>query len=367
MLSIRAFLRLPVLGCVAASAAFAFEFGWTRGASDVSRWTFALVAVALDLIKAGLPLMAAEDSAERKRAKASAEWTVFLCLTALSLWCAYGTAAVQLASHMSDKTVAATARQDRQTALDRLREERSKLPAFTPASADAVEAAEALSKTAIEQAKAECEKRGQRCRDREADERSALAALAKVKSDKALTDSAAALNAKIAAAEKALNEVDLREATKEVDPQVASMASAINADRNMISLISLALLAIAIEMGSSLGVWFVFGHAPRRKDKSPKPADAQRAVAHETPAKARERFFSGCVIEKKGKRLAGSTVYLGYAKWCAENDVTPMSPQAFGRGGPWKKKEKIGGIIYYIDAAMKDGSVSVPKLKIVAG
>jgi hypothetical protein len=363
MLSIRAFLRLPVLGCVAASAAFAFEFGWTRGASDVSRWTFALVAVALDLLKAGLPLMAAEDSAERKHAKAGAEWAVFLCLTALSLWCAYGTAAVQLASHMSDKTVAATVRQDRQASLDRIREERSKLPVFTPATAEAVEAAEALSKAATEQAKAECEKRGQRCRDREADERSALTALAKVKSDKALTDSTAALNANIAMAEKALGEVDLREATKEVDPQVASMASAINADRNVISLISLALLAIAIEMGSSLGVWFVFGHAPRRKDKVPRPA----APAHETPAKARERFFSACVMEKKGKRVAGSAVYLGYAKWCADNDVTPMSPQVFGRGGPWKKKEKIGGTIYYIDAAMKDGSVSAPALKIVSG
>jgi hypothetical protein len=190
MLSIRALLRLPVLSCVAASAAFAFEFGWTRGASDVSRWTFALVAVALDLIKAGLPLTAAEDSTERKHAKASAEWAVFACLTALSLWCAYGTAPVQLASHLSDKTVAATVRQ---AALDRLREERSKLPVFTPASAEAVEAAEALSRAATEQAKAECEKRGQRCRDREADERSALAALAKGKSDKALTDSAAAL------------------------------------------------------------------------------------------------------------------------------------------------------------------------------
>jgi hypothetical protein len=54
------------------------------------------------------------------------------------------------------------------------------------------------------------------------------------------------------------------------------------------------------------------------------------------------------------------------AKWCAENDVTPMSPQAFGRGGPWKKKGKIGGIIYYIDAAMKDGSISAPKFKVVS-
>jgi hypothetical protein len=193
--------------------------------------------------------------------------------------------------------------------------------------------------------------------------RSTLVALAKVKSDKALTDSVDALDARIVAAEKALGEVDLREATKEVDPQVASMASAINADRNVISLISLAVLAIAIEMGSGLGVWFVFGHAPRRKEKAPKMVP--EAIVVETPAKARERFFAASLVQKRGKRLTSSTVYLSYAKWCAENGVTPMSPQAFGRGGHWKK-EKTGGTVCYLDASMKDGWVSTPALKIVS-
>ncbi|MGA7328897.1 MAG: hypothetical protein WBX25_31530 [Rhodomicrobium sp.] len=359
---IRAFFRLPVLGCVAASAAFAFEFGWTRGASVPSQWTYALVAVALDLLKAGLPLMATEDSADRKHAKAAAEWFVFTWLTCLSLWCAYGVAAVQLAEHVSGKEVAAVTRQERQAALERIKEERSEIPAFTPTTAEAVEAQENLAKMAGDQAKAECEKRGQRCRDREADERSALGSLAALKANKALTESAAALDAKIATAEQALSKVDLKQATKEADPQVASMANAINVDRRLISFFSLAVLAIAIEMGSGLGVWFAFGHTPRRREK-PAKATPQAAPAHETPTKARERFFAD---ERRGKRLASSAVYLAYAKWCAENEVTPMSPQAFGRGGPWKKKEKTGGNVYYLDAAIKDGSVSTPALKIVA-
>jgi hypothetical protein len=363
MLSLRSLFKFPVLGCVAASAAFAFEFGWTRGASAPSQWTFALVAVALDLFKAGLPLMAAEDSAERKPFKAGAEWFVFFWLTCLSLWCAYGTAAVQLAAHMSGKTVAAATRLDRQAGLDRLREERSRLPVFTPTTAEAVQAAELLARTAADQAKAECDKRGQRCRDREADERAALGALAKAKSDQALTDRLAALDVKIAAAEKALGEVDLKEVTREIDPQVASMANAINADRNLISLMSLAVLAIAIEMGSGLGVWFVFGHGARPKEKASKPT---AKVIHETPTKARERFFATCVFERKGKRLASSALYPSYAGWCAETGVTPMTPQAFGRGGPWKKKEKTGGTVYYLDAAMKDGSSAMPSLKLVA-
>ena len=63
----------------------------------------------------------------------------------------------------------------------------------------------------------------------------------------------------------------------------------------------------------------------------------------------------------------GSAVYLAYVKWCTENDAAPMSPQAFGRGGSWKKKEKTGGNVYYLDAVMKEGASIGPSLKVVGG
>ena len=53
MRAFRVLMGMAVLGCIAASATFAFEFGWTRGATDVHRWTYALAGVALDLLKAG--------------------------------------------------------------------------------------------------------------------------------------------------------------------------------------------------------------------------------------------------------------------------------------------------------------------------
>ena len=55
----RVLMGIAVLGCIAASATFAFEFGWTRGATEVHRWTYALAGVALDVIKAGLPIFGA--------------------------------------------------------------------------------------------------------------------------------------------------------------------------------------------------------------------------------------------------------------------------------------------------------------------
>ena len=93
----RVLMGIAVLGCIAASATFAFEFGWTRGATTVHRWTFALAGVALDLIKAGLPILGAMAWHESKPARSLACWVVFAVFTGLSLWCAYGTTATQLA------------------------------------------------------------------------------------------------------------------------------------------------------------------------------------------------------------------------------------------------------------------------------
>ena len=59
MWAFKALMAVAVLGCIAASAIFAFEFGWTRGATEVHRWTYALAGVALDLLKAGLPIFGA--------------------------------------------------------------------------------------------------------------------------------------------------------------------------------------------------------------------------------------------------------------------------------------------------------------------
>src|SRR5262245_8394016 len=74
-------LAVAVLGCIAASATFAFEFGWTRGATDIHRWTYANAGVALDLLKSGLPIFGALAWQERKPARAVICLMVFVVLT----------------------------------------------------------------------------------------------------------------------------------------------------------------------------------------------------------------------------------------------------------------------------------------------
>ena len=86
-------------------------------------------------------------------------------------------------------------------------------------------------------------------------------ALLLAQQNRAATIKAGALDAKIATAEVALNAVDKKEAVKEADPQSASMAKAIGTDQNIIAALSQAFFAIAIEFGSGVGFWLVFGHA----------------------------------------------------------------------------------------------------------
>src|SRR5262249_40020306 len=158
----RLLMAIAVLACIFASATFAFEFGWTRGATDVHRWTYAFAGVALDLLKSGLPLLAATAWHERRPARSFACWVVFVVLTSLSLWCAYGTTATQLAEKFANQAVAQSDLSTRRATLDRLRGQRDALK-FTETSEETVRTAEATVATAADQAAAERARGG--CKD----------------------------------------------------------------------------------------------------------------------------------------------------------------------------------------------------------
>jgi hypothetical protein len=138
MRAFRALMGIAVLGCVFASTTFAFEFGWTRGATEVHHWTYALVGVALDLFKSGLPILGAMAWHDSKPARSGACWIVFTVLTGLSLWCAYGTTATQLAEKFANQAVASTTQAQKQGKLDRLLEDKRKQLPYTVSSEEVV-------------------------------------------------------------------------------------------------------------------------------------------------------------------------------------------------------------------------------------
>lgn len=372
MPAFRFLMALAVLGCIAASATFAFEFGWTRGASDVHRWTYALAGIALDLLKSGLPIFGAMAWHDSKPARSLACWLVFAVLTGLSLWCAYGTTATQLAEKFASQAVASVAQTSRQTALDRLRKQRDSL-AFTETSAETVKTAEDAVAAATAQADAERGRGGCKdlCRQREKEEREARAALLKARTDRAATTKAADLDAKIAAAETALDAVDVKAVVKEADPQSASMAKAIGADQNLIAALSHAVFAIAIELGSGVGFWLVFGHgaAPRREDREPPPAPSTstalvpidregaqelQVIDEETPGEIVERFFLEVVRPRLNSRVQSTAVWSAYKNWAVERGLSYVSHTKFARLARWRK-ERVGGNVWYLDCELAEG------------
>ena len=187
---------------------------------------------------------------------------MFFVLTGLSLWCAYGTTASQLAEKFANQAVASTAQTSRQATLDRLVGQRKAIPAFVETSEAAVVAAQEAVDAVTKQAEDERQRGGcaKECKSREKDERIARGALAAAQTNRAATIRAADLDAKIADAEEALNRVDIKAVIMVADPQSASMAKAIGADQNLIAALSHAVFAISIELGSGVGFWLVFGH-----------------------------------------------------------------------------------------------------------
>jgi hypothetical protein len=350
----RTLMAVAVLACIAASATFAWEFGWTRGATNVHRWTYAFAGVALDLLKSGLTILGATAWHEHKPVRSLACWLVFGVLTTLSLWCAYGTTATQLAEKFADRAAAESNLSSRQATLDRLRGQRDAL-SFAETSEEAVRTVEAAVTASAEQASAERARGGCRelCRQREEDERNARAALLLVQRNRAITIKAAELDGKIAAAEAALTAVDKKEAIKEADPQSASMAKAIGADRNIIATLSHAFFAIAIELGSGVGFWLVFGHGAanhKREEEAPStalvpidPSPPQRLYAiDETPAEIAERFFLEVIRPALGRRVQSLAVWSAYLRWCSVRGIDAVSHAGFGRLARWRK-DRIGG------------------------
>jgi hypothetical protein len=350
----RALMGIAVIACIGASATFAFEFGWTRGATWVAHWTYAVAGVALDLFKSGLPILGATAWHDSKPARSFAGWIVFVVLTGLSLWCAYGTTATQLAEKVAKQTVAQSDLSSRQATLDRLRAQRDALK-FTETSEATVRTAEATVATATDQATAERARGGCRdlCRQREGEERDARAALLLAQQNRAATIKAADLDAKIADAEDALNKVDKKEAATETDPQSATMAKGTGADQSLVAFISLALFAVAIEFGSGVGFWLVFGHAGPRQRMEPSTellipvATPQKLIPiDEKPADVVERFFLEAVRPALNRRVRSLVMWNAFQ---------------LGRLARWQKG-RIGGAVWYLDCELAEGyAVHEPK------
>ena len=159
------------------------------------------------------------------------------------------------------------------------------------------------------------------------------------------------------------------------------MANAIGADRNLIAALSQAFFAIAIEFGSGVGFWLVFGHAgpgrrvevdpPSRSTLVPVDPPPNLIPIDEKPADIVERFFLEVVRPALNRRVRSLLMWEAFQQWRADRSIDiAMSHAMFGRLARWQKG-RVGGAVWYLDCELAEGYAvheqkALPRPRLVA-
>ena len=363
-----------VLVCIVATASMAFRFGWQFGTETWEQWSFALGLAAMDVIKAFLLLAVAGAWCARQYGRVGVALAAFVVFTSLSLLSSFGMAAIQSALKIGSHTAVASTYSDRKAEVDRLvaqREALQKTAGFTWTTADAVKVAQEAVDAITQQAQAEGDSGGckKRCKDLQAEERTARKALLAAQAGHAATVKAEELDGKIATARTALEGIDAKEAAREGDPQAAALAvllgRLIGEDKALIRSVIHAAIAIGLEIGSGFGLFALFGHHGRRREDDaaqdttlPASSDLPAleagpngAVTIETPSDVVAKFFAECVLRAAGQRVSATQMYAAYEPWCGTRSHTPVSYDRFLKLTKWRR-ERTGGRSWYLDAAL---------------
>lgn len=88
----------------------------------------------------------------------------------------------------------------------------------------------------------------------------------------------------------------------------------------------------------------------------PQPVFNSGALLEESRDEWFGAFLGACVDRQPGGRVQGSALYRSYIGWCREQQITPLSQNAFGRaasrGGLRKRTQ---GVVWYEDISLKGG------------
>ena len=217
----------------------------------------------------------------------------------------------------AERTKATENVKDDRADLTRLTAERKALT-FTPATAEAVEAARLAMKAAERAREAECGQRGRHCRAKEDAEKAAADRVAAAVADKVATDRAAKIDLDLSAIRERLGAAP---AVQTVNPLAAAMARLFGmsvseaADRRDL------FLAIVLELlvaGSMIGV---------ELSRSHQPAPVAPTVP-QLPAGDVAKFMLANTTRKVRSRTGWRDLYARYTTWCADA-YQPLDFDAF--------------------------------------
>lgn len=236
--------------------------------------------------------------------------------------------------------------------FDRLTGERQRLPAFIPASASGVDAAREAVKSAETARAAECAKRGENCRQREADERTTRAKLIEIESNFAASEKASELDGKVEDLRKRLN------AAKPVERDNAQ-ASALGLIFKMPAAtvvsyqqLSMAIIVELLIVGALVAFELMSREVPERTEiitprttlestptsettaitaprRRPEAIAAPKSVAKRENTEDVATFVMRHISPADGQSVTLGVAYDCYIEWCTETEATAIDREAF--------------------------------------
>lgn len=240
------------------------------------------------------------------------------------------------------KAVTDTSR-DARTAIARLTSQLDTLEKFTPATADDATAASAAVTAAQKAALAECgdgtdpKKRGERCRAREAEERTARDTLKSTLANKSLTDRAEKLGADLADERGKLAKAP---AVSSVNPMAETLARVFRMEADDAATWQQVVTVVVVELliAFALIAWELLAveAAPTGTQEREEPAVQEitpPVAALVSPERSSvQRFMLACLPRARGQSAVPMRViYARYQRWCVEQApvVEPLEAPAF--------------------------------------
>ncbi len=406
---------LGLLGVAAAavlllvSAAMNWQYGFELGKTEFNGLVLGMASAASDGLKALLPFFLFAAIKDKKWSHALACSLLWVVTVAFSLTSALGFASLNRADTTSARAAEVQSYKDVRAELNRLRERLSWVPDHRP---------EGTVSSQMEQLKQDrrwsatkgCTDATRRASIDFCKEFHALGAEMAAAAEAArLETRVVELKGQIAKAPKVHSETT-------ADPQAATLASLFHQNIETVQIGLVILVAILVELGSSLGFYVAFGQwriyddkprslmvaRPRTKETAndntqaaiagkpevkqiasdkqqaevrpaaqveapaapeARPAEPRKVVASRpaaqlvAPENDVERFFRERVSNAEGCTLTATALYEDYCEWCDEHSKEPLALPTFGRqfGELGVHKAKIQGRIRYIGVKLNSG------------
>jgi hypothetical protein len=363
---------LGVLGILAASlllgvsAAMNWRFGYSLGHSEFDSQLLGMASAAADCLKALIPffLFAALRNRQWSQAAAGALlWGV--CLT-YSLTSALGFSANTRADTAGERTVQAAQYADLRTELDKTRERLGWIPQHRPAESVAQDV--------------EAQKQNRRwsatnsCTDAtNSASKSFCTNYHQLLAELGSAQEADKLQSRIDEIRSKLSTATTVAAVASADPQVDVLSKLSSGSKEMVATALILMVAVLVELGSSLGFyvvfsnWKIYDEKKLEADNEPivvsklrsanLPAtvltandNKQAPMKLQAPDTDVERFHRDRITNNDGSSLTATDLYEDYCEWCETNNKEPMALPTFGRqfGELGIQKAKIAGRIRYI-------------------